>query len=263
MSQNWALISPGSFAILKGDKMLKNYRIEISYDGTDYHGWQRQPRKRTIQGRLERALTKIAKKHIPVVGAGRTDAGVHALAQVASFKADLTLTEEELLRAMNSLLPLDIRIISLQKMKKDFHARKMALSKIYQYRIVNTKSISPFLIRYALHWPYRLDMEGMKSACVKFIREADFSPFSSNRLLHPVRNVIRSEIKKKGGEIMYTVEANGFLRYMVRTMVGTLLEIGRGRRPPDIIDELFEGGKRTLDSPTAEPQGLCLIKVCY
>ncbi|UCE43139.1 MAG: tRNA pseudouridine(38-40) synthase TruA [Candidatus Aminicenantes bacterium] len=243
--------------------MIENYKIEISYDGTDYHGWQRQPRKKTIQGRLEKALAKIAKKDISVLGAGRTDAGVHALAQIAGFKADLTLTEEELKRAMNSLLPHDIRIISVQKVDKDFHARRMALSKIYQYRILNTKTISPFLIRYALHWPYPLDLEGMKSACTKFIREADFTPFSSNRLLHPVRKVCRSEIQKKGEEIIYTVEANGFLRYMVRTMVGSLLEIGRGRVSPDVIDDLFKGGKRTLDSPTAEPQGLCLVKVCY
>jgi tRNA pseudouridine38-40 synthase len=139
----------------------------------------------------------------------------------------------------------------------------MAKSKIYQYRILNAKSISPFLIRYALHWPYPLDWEKMNSASAKFIREADFTPFSSNRLLHPVRRVYRSEMQKEGEEIVYTVEANGFLRYMVRTMVGTLLEIGRGRATPDVIDDLFQGGRRTLDSPTSEPQGLCLIKVCY
>lgn len=243
--------------------MLQNYRIEISYDGTDYHGWQRQPRKKTIQGQLEKALAKIARKNVSVLGAGRTDAGVHALAQVASFKADLSLEEEELHRAMNSLLPRDIRVVSLQSADKDFHARRMALSKIYRYRIINTKRISPFLIRYALHWPYPLDLERMKAAAAKFIREDDFTPFSSNRLLHPVRNVCRSEIQKSQEEIAYTVEANGFLRYMVRTMVGTLLEIGRGRVPPEVIDALFEGGKRTLDSPTAEPQGLCLIKVHY
>jgi tRNA pseudouridine38-40 synthase len=243
--------------------MLHNYKIEISYDGTDYHGWQRQPKKKTIQGLLEKALTKIARKNIAVLGAGRTDAGVHALAQVANFKADLTLTEEKLLRAMNSFLPHDIRIGSLQITTEDFHARRMASSKIYRYRIINAKSISPFLIRYALHWPYPLNLESMKKAAAKFIREDDFSPFSSNRLLHPVRNVSRSEIKKREEEIIYTVEANGFLRYMVRTMVGTLLEIGRGRVSPDAIDALFEGGKRTLKSPTAEPQGLCLVKVCY
>jgi len=243
--------------------MLENYKIEISYDGTDYHGWQRQPRKKTIQGNLEKALAKIAKKDIPVLGAGRTDAGVHALAQVASFKAKLTLNEEALHRAMNSFLPKDIRIISLHKVDKDFHARKMAKSKIYRYRIFNGKNISPFLIRYALYRPYELDLEGMKTAAAKFVREADFTAFSSNRLLYPVRKVSQSAIQKKGEEIIYTVEANGFLRYMVRTMVGTLLEIGRGRRQPEIIDDLFKAGRRTLDSPTAEPQGLSLIKVFY
>jgi len=243
--------------------MLENYKIVISYDGTDYHGWQRQPKKKTIQGSLEKALSKIAKKNIPVLGAGRTDAGVHALAQVANFKACLTLKDEQLHRAMNSLLPRDIRILSLQEADRNFHARKMAKSKIYQYRILNAKNISPFLIRYALHWPYPLDLDRMKTASAKFIREADFTPFSSNRLLHPVRKVSRSDIQKKEMEIIYTVEANGFLRYMVRAMVGTLLEIGRGKRPPDIIDDLFKGSRRTLASPTAEPQGLCLIKVTY
>ncbi len=243
--------------------MTETYKITISYDGSDYHGWQRQPRKRTIQGSLEKALSKIAKKQIPVIGAGRTDAGVHALAQIAHFKARLTPDETSLLRAMNSLLPKDIRIVSLQKTEPDFHARKMALSKVYRYRIFNAKDISPFLLRYALYWPYELDLESMKTAAAKFIRKADFTPFSSNRLLYPVRNVTRSDIQKKGKEILYTVEANGFLRYMVRTMVGTLLEIGRGKRTPDIVDELFEGCRRTLASPTAEPQGLCLIRVRY
>ena len=242
---------------------MNTYKIEICYDGSGYHGWQRQPRRKTIQGNLEKALSKIAKKDIPVIGAGRTDAGVHALAQVASFKANLKLEEDELHRAFNSSLPKDIRIISIQRVDEDFHARRSARSKIYRYRIFNGKNISPFLIRYALYWPYDLDLEAMKTAAAKFVREDDFTAFSSNRLLHPVRKVIRSEIQKKGKEITYTVEANGFLRYMVRTMVGTLLEIGRGRVSPDVIDDLFQGGRRTLDSPTAEPQGLCLIKVCY
>ena len=243
--------------------MTETYKITISYDGTDYHGWQRQPRKRTIQGSLEKALSKIAQKQIPVIGSGRTDAGVHALAQTAHFKARLTPDEDALHRAMNSLLPKDIRIVSLLKTNPDFHARKKALSKVYRYRIFNAKNISPFFLRYALYWPYELDLESMKTAAAKFIREADFTPFSSNRFLYPVRNVMRSDIQKKGKEILYTVEANGFLRYMVRTMVGTLLEIGRGKRTPEIVDELFEGRRRTLASPTAEPQGLCLIQVRY
>jgi tRNA pseudouridine38-40 synthase len=243
--------------------MLDNYRIEISYDGTDYRGWQRQPKKKTIQGSLEKALSKIMKKEIPVIGAGRTDAGVHARAQVANFRARLNFSDKDLLRALNSVLPMDIRITSAKKVGHDFHARKMALSKVYQYRIFNARKISPFLIRYVLHWPSSLDVENMKMAAHYFVREADFTPFSSNRLLHPVRKVFRSEIHTKGREIIYTVEANGFLRYMVRTMVGTLLEIGRGKQTPGIIDGLFLGKKRMLASPTAPAKGLCLIKVRY
>ncbi len=243
--------------------MCENYRIEISYDGTDYHGWQRQPKKKTIQGIIEQALAKITKKDIAVIGAGRTDAGVHARAQVANFLAKVNLEEEEIQRAINALLPADIRINSVKKVRREFHARKMAVSKVYQFRILNARDISPFLIRYVLHWPSPLNVEKMKIASRYFVREADFTPFSSNRLLHPVRKILRSEIHTRGKEIIYTVEASGFLRYMVRTMVGTLLEIGRDRQPPEIIDHLFREEKRSLASPTAPAQGLCLVKVRY
>jgi tRNA pseudouridine38-40 synthase len=243
--------------------MRQNFKIVVSYDGTDYHGWQRQPQKRTIQGCLEKALTRITGKNIPVIGAGRTDAGVHALAQVAHFRAVLNLQEDELMRAFHSLLPRDIRITALEKTPPDFHARKSAKSKIYQYRIFNAPDVSPFLIRYVLPWFSPLDIKAMQKAANKMKREDDFSPFSSNRQLYSVRKITRSEIEKKGKEILYTVEANGFLRYMVRTMVGTLLEIGRGKRSPDIIDTIFKEKKRTLASPTAPAQGLCLIKVNY
>jgi tRNA pseudouridine38-40 synthase len=243
--------------------MPDNYRIEISYDGTDYHGWQRQPKKKTIQGSLEKALARLTKKEIPVIGAGRTDAGVHALAQVANFRARVNLPEEDFLRALNALLPGDIRVTSLKRAAPDFHARKMALSKVYRYRIFNARDIGPFLIRYVLYWPSRLDLESMKTASRHFVRKADFTPFSSNRLLHPVRNVIESEIIARGEEVIYTVEADGFLRYMVRAMVGTLLEVGKGKHPPDIVDHLFQGKKRALASPTAPARGLCLIKVNY
>lgn len=243
--------------------MCENYKIIISYDGTDYKGWQRQPKKKTIQGCIEKALFRITKKEISVIGAGRTDAGVHARAQVANFKAQVNLPEEDLSRAMNALLPEDIRIISLKKAPSEFHARKWAVSKVYRYRIFSGRNISPFQVRYALHWPFPLDPEKMKIAASHFVREADFTPFSSNRLLHPVRKILHSEIRTIGKEIVYTVEANGFLKYMVRTMVGTLLEIGKGRQTPDIIDTLFRGNRRALASPTAPARGLCLIKVRY
>jgi len=242
---------------------MQNYKIVLSYDGTDYHGWQRQPNRKTIQGTLEEALFRITQKKITVIGAGRTDAGVHAQAQAANFKADLNLTDNELRRALNSLLPEDIRIISLKKADPYFHARKMTKSKIYEYRIFNSPRLSPFVQRYVLHWPYPLHIRLMRKTAKLFQREADFSGFSSNRLLHPVRKVSRSQIKKKGEEIIYTIEANGFLRYMVRTIVGTLLEVGKGRVAPEKIEEIFIRKKRTLASPTAPAKGLCLKKIIY
>jgi tRNA pseudouridine38-40 synthase len=240
-----------------------NFKIVISYDGTDFCGWQRQPHHRTVQGVLEEALAKITGERVAVFGAGRTDAGVHALAQAASFKADLRLSPEDLRKALNALIPDDVRVLKVQKARPDFHARRSAQSKVYRYRIFHDRDLSPFDARYVLYWPHRLDIGTMRVAARLFVREDDFTPFSSNRELHPVRKVLRSEVRKSGKEILYTVEANGFLRYMVRTMVGTLLEVGRGRIGPEHIEELFKGKRRTLASPTAPAKGLCLVKVKY
>jgi tRNA pseudouridine38-40 synthase len=242
---------------------MQNYLIVLSYDGTDYHGWQRQPKKRTIQGTLEDALARIAQKKVTVIGAGRTDAGVHALGQAANFEAALRLSEEELKKALNAILPDDIRVVELKKTAIDFHARRDATAKVYQYRIFHGPEINPFVLRYVLHWPYPLNLARMRKAARLFQRQADFSGFSSNRLLYPVRKVTRSEIKKKGDEIIFTIEASGFLRYMVRTIVGTILEVGRGRVSLDRIEEIFREKQRTLSSPTAPAKGLCLMKVVY
>jgi tRNA pseudouridine38-40 synthase len=240
-----------------------NYKLTLSYDGTDFSGWQRQPRKRTVQGAVEKALAKICGKKLPVIGAGRTDAGVHARGQVANFKADLHLERDKLLRALNALLPDDVRILSIRKVPADFNARKMARAKVYQYRIHNSRLISPFIVRYVLHWPSRLDIERMDEAAKLFVGRDDFTAFSSNRLLDPVREVYRSEVKKKGKEIVYTIEANGFLRYMVRTIVGTLIEVGRGKMEPRQVEEAFRKRDRSLTGPTAPARGLCLVKVIY
>ncbi len=242
---------------------MRAVKLVVGYDGTDFSGWQKQAGDRTVQGELEKALAGIAGKRIPIVGAGRTDAGVHARGQVASFRAELRLGAAELLRALNSLLPWDIRVLSASPAPARFDARKSARSKIYRYRIFNGTRISPFLFRYVLHWPGRLDFEKMAQAARLFERKADFTAFSSNRLLHPVRRVMRSELKRKGREIIYTIEADGFLRHMVRTIVGTLLEVGRGKVEPEIIEELFARKKRSLASPTAPAKGLCLMRVIY
>jgi len=242
---------------------LANYRVTLCYDGTDFKGWQRQPRERTIQGVLENALFKITGHLVTVHGAGRTDAGVHAEGQVANFKVATRLGMDDLFRAMNALLQDDLRVISLRKVPAGFHARSSARSKTYRYRILQAPRVSPFLVRYVLHWPHRLDLRAMRKAAALFVREADFSAFSSNRELHPVRKVVLSDLRKKGDEIVFTIRAGGFLRYMVRTIVGTLLEVGRGKIPPDKIDALFRERSRSLSSPTAPARGLCLVKVDY
>jgi tRNA pseudouridine38-40 synthase len=242
---------------------MQNYKIVASYDGTDFSGWQRQPDRRTIQGEFESALARLAGRKVNVVGAGRTDAGVHALGQTANFKAALRLGDAELFKALNAILPASIRITSLERVSPDFHARRDARSKTYQYRIRTGRDLGPFDVRYVLHWPYPLNIARMRQAARLFVRRGDFSGFSSNRELHPVRTVTRSEIVKKGPELVYTIEAEGFLRYMVRTIVGTLLEVGRGRIGPEVVEEIFAEAKRTLRSPTAPAKGLCLLRVEY
>lgn len=240
-----------------------NYKLTLCYDGTDFAGWQRQPGKRTVQGTVEEALARLAGKKITLIGAGRTDAGVHARGQVANFKATLRLAGDELERALNALLPQDVRVLSVRPVRPNFHARKMARSKVYQYRIWNSRLISPFLLRYVLFWPGSLDLEKMAEAAKLIVRRDDFTAFSSNRLLCPVREVFRSEITKRGAEILYTIEASGFLRYMARTIVGTLLDVGRGKIEPRQVEEAFRKKDRSLAGPTSPARGLCLVKIKY
>jgi tRNA pseudouridine38-40 synthase len=237
--------------------------MTLCYDGTDFKGWQRQPRERTIQGTLENALFKLTGQLVTVHGAGRTDAGVHAEGQVANFKLAPRLGADDLFRALNALLPDDLRVRSLRRAPADFHARKSARSKTYRYRLLQEPQLSPFLVRYVLHWPHRLDVRAMRKAAALFVREADFSAFSSNRELQPVRKVVLSDLRKKGDEIVFTIRAGGFLRYMARTIFGTLLEVGRGKIPPERVEELFRERSRSLSSPTAPAKGLCLVKVDY
>jgi len=242
---------------------MKNYRIVLGYDGTDFKGWQRQPEARTVQGVLEAALQKVTGKRTVVHGAGRTDAGVHALGQAASFRGVFKLSDEVLLRALNAVLPADVRVFSLEEAPPEFHARKSARSKLYRYRIVRAPQPSPLDRRYVLHWPYPLRTGKMRQAARLFARTADFTAFSSNRDRFPVRTVTRSELRISGGEIVYTIEASGFLRYMVRTIVGTLLEVGRGRLQPEDLDGIFRHKDRSLAGPTAAARGLTLVRIDY
>ncbi len=242
---------------------MKNYKLVLGYDGTDFRGWQRQPEGRTVQGVLEEAVGKITQKQTAVHGAGRTDAGVHALGQVAGFRGAFKLSDAVFLRALNAVLPQDVRIFSLEEAPPDFHARRSARSKVYRYRIVHAAQPSPLDRRYVLHWPHPLKLGKMREAAGLFVRTADFSAFSSNRDRSPVRTVTRSELRKSGQEIVYTIEAAGFLRSMVRTIVGTLLEVGRGRITPEQVEEIFRLKDRSLAGATAAAKGLTLIRVDY
>lgn len=240
-----------------------NYKLVIAYDGVDYHGWQIQPGLKTIQGTIQESLEKITGKKIKIIGAGRTDAGVHAIGQVANFHAELSLSDDELFRALNAILPKDIRIINLERAPDNFHARKMAKAKIYEYRILNSKIISPFLFRYVYYCPFYLDFNRMKEASKFFAGKKDFTAFSSSEVKNKVREVYYSEIFKKEDEIIYKIKANGFLRYMVRTIVGTLIDIGRGKIEIEFIEEIFSRKDRSLAGPTAPPHGLYLKEVIY
>jgi len=242
---------------------MNTFKLVLAYDGTDFSGWQRQPKKRTVQGVVEEGLARVTGRRWPVIGAGRTDAGVHALAQTASVQGDIRLKPAVLAKAMNAVLPEDVRLRAVQMAPADFNARRSARSKLYCYRLYLRPVLPPFLRRYVLHWPHPLDIEAMNRAAKFFIREDDFSAFSSNRLLSPVRRVLRSELRRRGPELQYIIEANGFLKYMVRAMVGTLLEVGRGRIAPEKVEELFRKKQRTLASPTVPSRGLWLVRVTY
>jgi tRNA pseudouridine38-40 synthase len=182
---------------------------------------------------------------------------------VAGFRGAFTLSDAVLLRALNAVLPEDVRVFRLEEAPAGFHARRSARSKLYRYRIAVTPQPDPLERRCVLHWPYPLNVAAMRRAARLFVRTADFTAFSSNRDRSPVRTVTRSELRRSGGELVYTVESRGFLRYMVRTMVGTLLEVGRGRLRPEDVEDLFRTKDRSRAGATAAPKGLTLVRVDY
>jgi tRNA pseudouridine38-40 synthase len=241
------------------------YRMTLSYDGTDYLGWQIQPQGATIQSRLQEALTNIAGEPVSVVGAGRTDTGVHAHGQVAHFELPTPVPSAGILKGLNSMLPEDIRILDVEPAPPDFHARYSARSKTYRYCIDLAPIASPFRTRYTLHHPYPLALEALSQAAERFVGHHDFESFraSSCEAKTTKRDCTVSRFMEEGGELIYEIAANGFLHHMVRNIVGTLLEVGRGRLAPDDIDRLFEARDRREAGPTAPARGLHLIRVEY
>ena len=247
---------------------MRTLKLTLAYDGTDFHGWQVQPGLPTIQGELERALGEIEEKPVAVAGSGRTDAGVHALAQVASFPIENPIPVLNLRRAMNRLLPPAIRVLEVEEAPPDFHARFSATSKLYEYRLWRAEVCPPMLYRYVYHHPYPLNLEAMREAAPQLEGAHDFCSLAAaeeeeDDRKNMVRTVFSSRIDIDGELVRYRVRGAGFLRHMVRNMVGTLLEVGKGNYSPSDIAPLLASGDRTRAGPTAAARGLFLVEVGY
>lgn len=244
---------------------MRNLRLDLCYDGTRYRGWQRLPgREDTIQGRLEVCLTRILGEPIEVSGSGRTDAGVHARGQVASFHCESTMPSGEILENLRRYLPEDIGIYSCKDVSPRFHARLNAKEKTYCYRIWNSEMPCVFVRRYVTVLPEALDLGAMERAAALLTGEHDFSAFCGNAKMKKstVRFLRSVTITREGEELVLRFTGNGFLQSMVRILTGTLIEVGRGQRRAESIPDLF-GGKRAEAGFLAPAQGLCLEEVIY
>jgi tRNA pseudouridine38-40 synthase len=254
---------------------VRNIKLTLSYDGTDFHGWQVQPEKPTIQGTLADAIERITGEWIAPQGSGRTDAGVHAYAQVASFTTSSSIPSDNLRKALNSLLPPTVRVITTEDADLAFHPRFHAKAKTYEYRIYLPEVCSPFHVKHVYHYPYPLQTEAMEKAAELVIGDHDFTSFaavdpekragnenaanSSN-----VRTLFESSWKIWGKEYaIYTVRGSGFLHHMVRNLVGTFLLVGKGTLQPADITRILDAKDRSAAGPTAPPQGLFLVSVEY
>jgi len=245
--------------------MSRNIRLIICYDGTRYKGWQRLPgTENTIQGKLEQILSRLLDEPIEISGSGRTDAGTHAEAQVANFHCESKMPCGEILSGLRRYLPEDIGIDSCEETSERFHARLNCKSKTYRYRIWNSEKPCVFQRRFVYVMPEKLDVAQMQSAAQRLLGEHDFSAFCANRNMKKstIRRIDSIQITRDGEELVLTLTGNGFLYNMVRIMVGTLLEVGRGERKADSIPALF-GAKREEAGYLVPAQGLCLMEVTY
>jgi tRNA pseudouridine38-40 synthase len=244
---------------------VRNIKVKIQYDGTNYAGWQIQPGERTIQGELARVLALLDHRPVTVHGAGRTDRGAHAENQVASFLLKRDFNARLLLRAINANLEPDIRVFDVEFVEDSFHARLSAKRKTYCYKIWNGDVVSPFQRRYVFHCRYPLDLTKMQQAASLLVGAHDFSAFTvmSSEVENRVRTLERLDVSKNGEVIFITAVADGFLRHMVRTIAGTLIDVGRGLRSVSSVAEALESRDRRLAGPTAPAAGLTLVRVDY
>jgi tRNA pseudouridine38-40 synthase len=256
----------------------RNIKLVLSYDGAPYSGWQIQPDRPTIQGTLAEAIHRITQDKVLPQGSGRTDAGVHALGQVASFQTSSSIPSDNLRKALNSILPDSIRILIAQDVGLDFHARHCAKAKTYQYRIYRGEVCPPFLANYVNHHPYPLNEERMKEAAELVVGEHDFTSFAAvdpdKTALQAVENgdengptnvrtIYSSKWERNGEELVYTVRGNGFLHHMVRNLVGTFLQVGKGSLQAEEIGRILNALNRSAAGATAPACGLYLVSVEY
>lgn len=245
---------------------MRNIRLLIEYEGTNYAGWQVQKGLKTIQGSLIEAVMKLTGEEVELTGASRTDAGVHALGQVANFKTASSVALEGFLHGLNSMLPEDIAIKEAAEAQPDFDSRRRSKGKTYLYKILNRPYPSALLRRYSWHVFKPLDVSLMRDGAHHFIGEKDFSSFraADSDALHSIREVTSIEIIEAGdGLIEVEVRGTAFLRHMVRIMAGTLVAVGKGKLRPDDVKSIIEARDRTAAAMTAPPQGLFLMKVEY
>jgi tRNA pseudouridine38-40 synthase len=252
-------------------KIMRNLKLILSYDGSDFAGWQVQPEKLTVQGTLASAIGRVTGEKVLPQGSGRTDAGVHALAQVMTFVTESSVPTANFVKALNDGLPPAIRILHVEEVAADFHARKSARKKTYGYRIYREAICPPFLARYVWHYPYPLDEGAMTNAAQLVEGEYDFTSFAAvdaergrdGEPVSNVRTIFRSAWQRDGDEFMYTVTGSGFLHHMVRNLVGTFILVGKGTLQAEDITRILEARNRSTAGATAPASGLYLVNVEY
>jgi tRNA pseudouridine38-40 synthase len=258
---------------------VRNLKLILSYDGADFAGWQVQPGLTTVQGTLASAIGRLTGENVLPQGSGRTDAGVHALAQVSTFVTASPIPPENWLRALNDILPASVRVLEAAEAAPGFHARKSARAKTYRYRIHREAICPPFLARYVWHYPYLLDESLMSAAAAVVEGEHDFTSFAAvdpervermaaasgeeNGKTTNIRTIFSSAWAREGEDLIYTVRGSGFLHHMVRNLVGTFLLVGKGTVSRDKLRRILEAKERTAAGPTAPASGLYLVGVEY
>jgi len=250
---------------------MRNLKVTVSYDGAGFSGWQVQPDVSTVQGTLSSAIGRITGEKVLPQGSGRTDAGVHALAQVMTFVTESSVPTGNFLKALNDILPASVRVLDVEEAPAEFHARHSAKAKTYRYRIFRESICPPFLARYVWHFPYRLAEDEMGRAAALVVGEHDFTSFAAvdpergreDAPASNVRTIFSSSWERRGDELIYTVRGSGFLHHMVRNLMGTFILVGKGTLQVDDVTRILEARNRSAAGATAPASGLYLVNVEY